>query len=194
MYCRRCWFRGIPACIPTPSINIFIYTYNNLSFTTQKPTTVVYHIVALRKHRETDKNNFNHENTNIRCICILKLCYIFHGDICAFVLTITTAYTAGPHFSRPWNNATNYGNNQKDTLTNARSMTCALCHEYRPLCGWCPGSIIPDCISVGKSVLSKKERPNLLLSLSYFHFVCEDTSLSHHRKATVASKLRNKHS
>ena len=53
-----------------------------------------------------------------------------------FGLAITTAYTAGPHFLRLWNNATNYGNNQKGTLTNqkgtltnARYVTCALLHQ-----------------------------------------------------------------
>ena len=58
-----------------------------MSFT--QKSTIVYHIVARRVYREIDKNKSNHENTNIRCICTLKLCYILHADNFAFVLTIT---------------------------------------------------------------------------------------------------------
>ena len=72
---------------------------------------------------------------------------ISHADIFEFVLTtVATAYTTGPHFSRPWNNAA-YGNNQEGTLTNARSIRCSIIH--RSSFGCRSGSVIPDCISLG---------------------------------------------
>ena len=69
--------------------------------------------------------------TDIRCMCTLKLCYIFHADISRLLWLplLRHIYPSGPHFSRPWCNATTCCNNQKGTLTNARSMICALCDQ-----------------------------------------------------------------
>ena len=126
--------RWIPACIPTPGISTFIHVFVFILVFRTILYSVFHHSETDNRipHRGTSRvswnrqNKLNHENTDIRCIRTLGLWYIFHADIFAFVLTINAAYPAGPHFSRTWNNATNYGNYQNGTLTNARCMTCAL--------------------------------------------------------------------
>ena len=94
-------------------------------------------------------------------VSALKSCSIFHADIsCLFwtpfrrhipqVLTfqdletmqIIMAIGKKVHWPtpRPWH------------------VCCAINHP--PLCSWCPGSIIPGCISLGKASPPRKSDPN----------------------------------
>ena len=129
--------------------------YYILSFT-QKPTTVVYHTLALPeyivKQTETNQTTKTQNKYQVSDVYAPLNCVTFHVDIFAFVLTFATAYPADPHFSRPRNNARRYGNITRKVHWPTPGLWHACCViNHRPLCGWCPGSTIPDRISVGEA-------------------------------------------
>ena len=128
-----------------------------MSFT--QKSTIVYHIVARRVYREIDKNKSNHENTNIRCICTLKLCYILHADNFAFVLTITIQRILQVRTFQDLETMQLMAITRKVHWQMPGLWYVRWAFNDRPLCGWCPGSTIPDCISVGKASFPSKSDP-----------------------------------